>query len=269
MSVSPAAGLAAVQPPPHRWPGWVIGVAVLAHPPHSHRRRVSEPRASGRCSTTLGVEQRGRSSDLGRPRWCEAGSAMARGRGGAGSRSSDGLIIGPGPIRRGAAQAHAGAAGADGGAHDGRTGPVRTAGGWRGSVQRGRGATARYLVDATGRQRLRSRSGGRGNVGANGRPACAMGRVAGPGDAPQTRIRAIAEGWLWCARLPGDEVRLMAFVDPERMANGLEGTRQLFRRLLLQAPEMGQSRWTRFPPRFRCRSAMRPAIASPGQPRWI
>lgn len=116
--------------------------------------------------------------------------------------------------------------------------PVRTARGWVVPCSGG-AVRARYLVDATGRQRLvrgvRTRTSAR-TVALHARWASNW-----PEDAPQTRIRAIADGWLWCARLPGDEVRLMAFVDPERMANGLEGTRQLFRRLLVQAPEMGQS----------------------------
>lgn len=116
--------------------------------------------------------------------------------------------------------------------------PVRTALGWVVPCN-DNAVHARFLVDATGRKRLvpgtRTRTSAR-TVALHARWASGW-----PEDAPQTRITAIADGWLWCARLPGNEVRLMAFIDPERMPTGRQETNQLFRHLVHQAPEMGES----------------------------
>ncbi len=129
---------------------------------------------------------------------------------------------------------HARAAGASvltGRAH----GPTRTPGGWRVSHDQGT-VQARYLVDASGRHWLLG--GRRRRTSARTVALHARWPSRWPADAPQTRIAAVAEGWIWCAQMPGNDVRAMAFVDPELLANTRVGTRQLFRQLLARASEI-------------------------------
>ena len=51
-------------------------------------------------------------------------------------------------------------------------------------------------------------------------------------EGPQTVVHALAEGWLWWARLPHDEVRAMVFVDQDRLRAEPAGPGRLFRRLV-------------------------------------
>ena len=113
---------------------------------------------------------------------------------------------------------------------------ARTATGWR--VPVGPGAIeASVLADATGRAAL---LGGRRTRTA---PRTLALHARWPADqlpdAPQTLICALADGWLWCARLPGGDVRAMIFVAPDRLGSGGDEPGRLFRRLLSSADPPG------------------------------
>jgi flavin-dependent dehydrogenase len=92
---------------------------------------------------------------------------------------------------------------------------------------------ARFLADATGRRRL---LGGRCCPTAPRTLALhAIWRGGPPPDGTQTRIEALAEGWLWGARLPDGSFRAMAFVDPRTLqAQGSDKLR-LYHRLLAES----------------------------------
>ncbi|MGH3994238.1 MAG: NAD(P)/FAD-dependent oxidoreductase, partial [Pseudonocardiaceae bacterium] len=98
----------------------------------------------------------------------------------------------------------------------------------------GRLLPARFLADATGRRHL---LGGHRTPSAPRTLALhALWCGGPPSDGSQTRIDALAEGWLWGAHLPGGGLRAMAFVDPETlMAEGRDRER-LYRRLLAASP---------------------------------
>jgi flavin-dependent dehydrogenase len=111
--------------------------------------------------------------------------------------------------------------------------PVRTGGGWELPPAAG-GLHTRFLVDASGRRRL---LGGRRTPTAARTLAlhAEWGRGPAP-DGAQTRIDALADGWLWGARLPGGGFRAMAFADPETLvAEGRDRSR-LLRRMLGASP---------------------------------
>lgn len=108
--------------------------------------------------------------------------------------------------------------------------PARTPTGWR--VPVGPGAVeASVLADGTGRAAL---LGGRRTRTAPRTLALHARWSANPrADAPQTVICALADGWLWCARLPGGGLRAMIFVDHDRLGRDEPG--RLFRRLVSSA----------------------------------
>jgi flavin-dependent dehydrogenase len=112
--------------------------------------------------------------------------------------------------------------------------PQRMAGAWRVPTPGGP-VDARFLIDATGRRRL---LGGR-RVPTSPRTVAVHARWAAdrPGDGPQTRIAALADGWLWTAALPGGDVRVMAVTDPGFLA--AQGSGRLLRRFLAAAPGVG------------------------------
>jgi flavin-dependent dehydrogenase len=111
--------------------------------------------------------------------------------------------------------------------------PERIAGGWRVPTPEGP-VDARFLADATGRRRL---LGGR-RMPTSPRTVAVHARLAAdwPDDAPQTRITALADGWLWAAVLPGGDVRAMAVTDPGFLA--AHGAGRLLRRFLAAVPEV-------------------------------
>ena len=89
---------------------------------------------------------------------------------------------------------------------------------------------ARYLVDASGRRRVLG--GGRATTGPRTLALHATWHGGPAHDGAQTRIEAIAEGWLWGAWLPGGAFRAMAFVDPPTLlAEGRDKAR-VYHRLL-------------------------------------
>ncbi|MFD2090702.1 flavin-dependent monooxygenase QhpG [Blastococcus deserti] len=112
--------------------------------------------------------------------------------------------------------------------------PERVAGGWRVPTPDG-AVHARFLADATGRRRL---LGGRREA-TSPRTVAVHARWAGawPADGPQTRIAAVADGWLWAAALPGGHVRTLAVTDPEVLA--AEGGGSLLERFAGAAPGVG------------------------------
>jgi len=122
---------------------------------------------------------------------------------------------------------HARAAGAQ--LHLGRARlPEQSATGWR-ILLRGQEIEARFLADATGRFAL---FGGR-RISTSARTMALHARWPCAGSAlPDTVICALPDGWLWCARLPGDSLRAMIFVDPATLAAEPAGPDRLFRRLL-------------------------------------
>ena len=133
--------------------------------------------------------------------------------------------------------------------------PARRDGHWELAVDGGI-VRAGYLVDASGRRRVlgggRATTGPRTlelHAGATTGPrtlALHAGATTGPrtlalhatwrgGPAPdgtQTRIEAIAEGWLWGAWLPGGAFRAMAFVDPPTLLGEGRDKARLYHRLL-------------------------------------
>jgi hypothetical protein len=112
--------------------------------------------------------------------------------------------------------------------------PERTSGGWRVPTPDGP-VNARFLADATGRRRL---LGGR-RVPTSPRTVAVHARWSAgrPEGGPQTRIAALADGWLWAAALPGGDVRAMAVTDPGCLA--VEGADRLLRRFLAAVPGAG------------------------------
>jgi flavin-dependent dehydrogenase len=109
--------------------------------------------------------------------------------------------------------------------------PVRIAGGWRVPTPHGP-VDARFLADATGRRRV---LGGR-RVSTSPRTLAVHARWTAdwPDDGPQTRIAALADGWLWAAALPGGDVRVMALTDPEPLV--AEDAGHLLRRFVAAVP---------------------------------
>lgn len=112
--------------------------------------------------------------------------------------------------------------------------PVRTPAGWRVPTSGG-DLSARFLADATGRRRL---------LGGPWRPTSprtvavhARWAADWPEGGPQTRVAAVADGWLWAAALPGGDVRVMAVTDPEVLA--AEGAGRLLGRFLASASVAG------------------------------
>jgi hypothetical protein len=55
------------------------------------------------------------------------------------------------------------------------------------------------------------------------------------------RILTLPDGWLWCARLPAGEMRVMAFVDSELLAADRTAVGPLFSQLVAAAPEMASA----------------------------
>ncbi len=89
---------------------------------------------------------------------------------------------------------------------------------------------ARFLADASGRRRL---LGGRRTPTSPRTLALhALWRDNPPADGAQTRIEALARGWLWGARLPSGGFRTIAFVDPRALAGTTHDRAGLFRELL-------------------------------------
>ena len=90
---------------------------------------------------------------------------------------------------------------------------------------------ARFLADASGRYAL---LGGRRIWTAPRTLALhARWRSGAPAEGPQTVVHALAEGWLWWAQLPHDEVRAMVLLDQDRLRAELAEPGRLFRRLVL------------------------------------
>ncbi len=111
--------------------------------------------------------------------------------------------------------------------------PVRCAEGWEVPLA-DRVLPARFLADATGRRRL---------LGTDRTPSSprtlalhAIWRGGPPPDGSQTRIDALADGWLWGAHLPGGGFRAMAFLDPETVVAAGCDRGRLYRRLLAASP---------------------------------
>lgn len=110
--------------------------------------------------------------------------------------------------------------------------PVRRAEGWQVPLA-DRVLHTRFLADATGRRRLL----GGGRTLAAPRTLALHARWCGAApDGSQTRIDALAEGWLWGAHLPGGGFRAMAFIDPETLAAAGRDRERLYRRLLASSP---------------------------------
>jgi flavin-dependent dehydrogenase len=111
--------------------------------------------------------------------------------------------------------------------------PVRAGRGWELPLAEGP-LRARFLVDASGRRRL---LGGRRTPTAARTLALHAEWVRGPApDGAQTRIDALADGWLWGARLPGGRFRAMAFADPETLVAEGRDRGRLLRRMLAASP---------------------------------
>jgi hypothetical protein len=107
--------------------------------------------------------------------------------------------------------------------------PVRDDGGWRIPVEQ-RALRARVVADASGRHRLLG--GHRGWTGPRTLAVHARWPGSWPEDAPQTVVDTLPEGWLWAARLPGDDVRVIAFVDPQELRSEAGGPAHLLHRLV-------------------------------------
>jgi hypothetical protein len=116
--------------------------------------------------------------------------------------------------------------------------PARTADGWQVPYDGGT-VHAHYLVDATGRHWL---LGGQRQL-TSPRTVALHARWPSrrPAHAPQTQITALADGWLWSAALPGGDVRVMAFVDPDLLMNARARAGVLFRQLLSSASDITEN----------------------------
>ena len=111
--------------------------------------------------------------------------------------------------------------------------PVRSGGGWEVPLD-DRVLHARFLADATGRRRF---LGGRTTPTSPRTLALhAIWRGGPPPDGAQTRIDALANGWLWGVHLPGGGFRAMAFADPETLVAEGRDCERLYRRLLAASP---------------------------------
>ncbi|MEA2139315.1 MAG: hypothetical protein QOG56_2465 [Solirubrobacteraceae bacterium] len=110
--------------------------------------------------------------------------------------------------------------------------PVRIDEGWELTVG-DRVLCARLLADASGRRRL---LGGRCVPTAPRTLALhAVWHGGPPPEGAQTRVEALADGWLWGAHLPGGGFRAMAFVDPQTLLATGRDARGLYHRLLAQS----------------------------------
>ncbi|MGH3622607.1 MAG: flavin-dependent monooxygenase QhpG [Sciscionella sp.] len=108
--------------------------------------------------------------------------------------------------------------------------PRRVGDSWDVPVATDRVLRARFVADATGRRRL---LGGRRSPAAP-RTLALYARWRGKlaGDGMDTGIEALADGWLWGARLPCGDVRVMAFLDPETLLSERRDLERLYCRLL-------------------------------------
>jgi flavin-dependent dehydrogenase len=123
--------------------------------------------------------------------------------------------------------------------------PVREAGGWR--VPVGNGVLhADVLTDASGRRRLLG--GHRTWTSPRTLAVHARWPAGPPARAPQMFVDTLPEGWLWAARLPGNDVRAMAFVDPQTLASEAGGPGRLLRQLLRSSALLSQRLPARWPP---------------------
>ncbi len=111
--------------------------------------------------------------------------------------------------------------------------PVRCAEGWEVPLA-DRVLRARFLAGATGRRRLLA--GGWAPSSPRTLALHAIWRGGRPCDGSQTRIDALADGWLWGAHLPGGVFRAMAFLDPETVVAAGRDREGLYRRLLAASP---------------------------------
>ena len=68
----------------------------------------------------------------------------------------------------------------------------------------------------------------------------AVWRGGPPPDGSQTRIDALADGWLWGAWLSGGGFRAMAFVDPETLVAQGRNRERLYHRLLAASPTFAE-----------------------------
>ena len=88
---------------------------------------------------------------------------------------------------------------------------------------------ARFLADATGRAALlrgsRMATSAR-TIALHARWPCSAASL------PDTLVCALPDGWAWCARLPGRDVRAMVLVDPVMLSVEDDPPARLFRRLL-------------------------------------
>ena len=142
----------------------------------------------------------------------------------------------------------------------GRARPAtRTATGWRVPIDAGP-VEARFLADASGRHDS-SAVGGAGPPRGPWPCTPGGGTTRGPAGTADAWSHALAEGWLWCARLPDGEVRAMVFVDPDRLRAEAAGPGRLFRRLV-SGSERGAELLAGYRALLRSRSATPAAIAS-------
>lgn len=115
--------------------------------------------------------------------------------------------------------------------------PLRRCGGWE--VPLGdRVMRARFVADATGRRRLLG-----GRCARTAPRTLALHAICRPGPAPggaQTRIDALADGWLWGAHLPGGGFRAIAFVDPSTLRAAGGDRAGLLHRLLAASPPLAE-----------------------------
>lgn len=125
--------------------------------------------------------------------------------------------------------------------------PARTATGWRVLLEAGP-IEARILADASGRYAL---LGGR-RIWMSPRTLALHARwpVGARPEGPQTVVHALAEGWLWWARLPRDEVRAMVLLDADRLRAAQAEPGELFRRLV-SGSERGAELLAGLPPTAR------------------
>jgi len=93
---------------------------------------------------------------------------------------------------------------------------------------------AGFVADATGRRRLLGERRTTTSVRTLALHAIWRGRP--PSDGAQTWIDAVAEGWLWGARLPGGGLRAIVFVDPQLLVEEGRERERLYRRLLASSP---------------------------------
>ena len=127
--------------------------------------------------------------------------------------------------------------------------PVRTAGGWEIALG-DRVLRARVAADATGRRRLLG-----GRCAPTAPRTLALHTICRPAPAPdgaQTRIDALADGWLWGAYLPCGGFRAMALVDASTLRAAGGDRARLLRRLLQASPLFAELAPTAAGPVFAC-----------------